>query len=327
MRLFAIGNALVDDEIQIEDSMLDAHKLPKGHMQLIDETALAAYRSALDSPIRRSGGGSAANSAAAYAGFGGKAHFCGRVASDEVGQWFLQDLRGYGVATKPFTDSDEGISGQCLVLITPDAERTMLTYLGVSADLRESDLDEQALVAADILYMEGYMASSPVAARTCTNALHMARASGVEIALSLSDSSMIQHFRTQLEGFLADGVTHVFCNLEEALLWANTDRLDLAMTQLGEAAEYLHITLGAQGSLCVNKGLRTSASAPPTNAVDTTGAGDMYAAATLYAYAQGAEPQHMTDFGNLAAAHVVSLYGARLRLADDYAELGRRGGR
>ena len=324
MQLFAIGNALVDDEIQVEESILNANRLPKGHMQLIDERELAAYRSVFGSPLRRFGGGSAANSAAAYAGFGGEAHFCGRVAVDEVGQWFLQDLNRYGVTTKAITDSSEGISGQCLVLITPDAERTMLTYLGVSAELREADLDEEALGGSDIMYMEGYMASSPVSTETCTNALRLARASGLETALSLSDGSMIQHFRARLEGFLADGVTHVFCNLEEALLWTDTDRLDIAITQLGEVAQYLHITLGAEGSLCVNKGLRTAASAPPTTAVDSTGAGDMYAAAALYAHSQGAESQHMTNFGNLAAAHIVSLYGARLQNPADYAKLGRR---
>lgn len=324
MQLFAIGNALVDDEIQVEESILKAKRLPKGHMQLIDERELAAYRTAFGSPLRRFGGGSAANSAAAYAGFGGTAHFCGRVAVDGVGQWFLQDLNRYRVATKSITDSGEGISGQCLVLITPDAERTMLTYLGVSADLREADLDERALGGSDILYMEGYMASSPISTETCINALRLARDSGLETALSLSDASMIQNFRSQLEGFLADGVTHVFCNLEEALLMAHTDRLDIAITQLGEVAEYLHITLGAEGSLCMNKGLRTTASAPIATAVDTTGAGDMYAAAALYAHSRGAEPQQMTNFGNLAAAHIVSLYGARLQNPADYADLGRR---
>ena len=324
MQLFAIGNALVDDEIQVDDSILDARSLPKGHMQLIDEGELAAYRSAFGSPLRRFGGGSAANSAAAYAGFGGEAHFCGRVAVDGVGQWFLQDLNRYGVTTKAITDSGAGISGQCLVLITPDAERTMLTYLGVSADLREADLDEQVLIGSDIIYLEGYMASSPVSTESCTHAMRLARTSRLETALSLSDSSMIQHFRPQLEGFLADGVTHVFCNLQEALLWADTDRLDIAIAQLGEVAEYLHITLGAQGSLCVNKGLRTTGSAPPTTAVDTTGAGDMYAAAALYAHSRGAGPQQLTSFGNLAAAHIVSLYGARLQNPSDYARFGRK---
>ncbi len=327
MRLFAIGNALVDDEIEVSDSILSANGLPKGHMQLIDKHELAAYRSAFGAPLRRCGGGSAANSAAAYAGFGGEAHFCGRVAVDAVGQWFLQDLKRYGVAARSIEDSGGGISGQCLVLITPDAERTMLTYLGVSADLREADLDEQALAGCDIVYLEGYMASSPVSTETCTNALRLARASGLETALSLSDTSMIQHFRSQLKGFLADGVTHVFCNVQEALLMADTDRLDVATTLLGEVAEYLHITLGDQGSLCMNKGLRTSASAPATIAVDTTGAGDMYAAAALYAHSRGADPQHMTSFGNLAAAHVVGLYGARLENPADYAEFSREVGR
>ncbi len=321
MRLFAIGNALVDDEIQVEDSTLDAHGLPKGHMQLIEESRLAAYRSAFATPLRRSGGGSAANSAAAYAGFGGEVHFCGRVASDDVGDWFIQDLRRYGVAVKPVTDSDEGISGQCLVLITPDAERTMLTYLGVSTNLREADVDAELLAAANVLYLEGYMASSPVSTETCARALELARKSGLETALSLSDSSMIEHFRAPLERFLAQGVTHLFCNLQEALLWAGTDKLEVASAQLSQIAEHLHITLGARGSLYVHDGSRIELGVPPTQAVDTTGAGDMYAGAVLYAYSQGIERERAAKFGNLAAANIVSVYGARLQEPSGYTAL------
>lgn len=321
MRLFAIGNALVDHEIQVEDSMLDAQGLTKGHMQLIDATGLVAYRSVFGAPSRRFGGGSAANSAAAYAGFGGEVHFCGRVASDDIGHWFMRDLDRYGVAAKSVADSDEGISGQCLVLITPDAERTMLTYLGVSTDLREVDLDTEALAMAKIVYLEGYMASSPISTETCANALELARKLGMETALSLSDSSMIEHFRTGLERFLADGVTHLFCNLEEALLWAGTDRLDLASAQLSQVAEHLHITLGVRGSLYLCKGSRSGSAVAATTAVDTTGAGDMYAGATLYAYSRGAERSQIAAFANSAAANIVGVYGARLQNPTDYAIL------
>ena len=320
MKLFALGNALVDDEAVVDEAFLSDLGLTKGHMKLIEEAELLAYRSRIE-PLKRSGGGSAANSCAAYAGFGGEAYFCGRVAADEVGEWFIKDVERYGVDAPRPQAFDGGISGQCMVLITPDAQRTMLTFLGVAASLRQEDVDESALAQADITYVEGYMASNSESIQTCVAAAEIARFAGREIAVSLSDSSMVRHFRSGLDQMLAGGVTHVFCNLEEALLFADTDRLDIAVTRLREVARVLHITLGAQGSLCVRDGIHAQAGAPETKAVDTTGAGDMYAGAALYAHAQGADCQAIVSFANLAASHIVSLYGARLSGPDDYAEL------
>ncbi len=333
MRLFALGNALIDDEFQVTDALLAAHDLAKGQMHLIDADSLASHRASLTELLahsgndagRRLGGGSAANSAASYAGFGGEAHFCGRVANDAAGHWFTRDLARYGVATgrlpEARDDSTHGISGQCLVLISDDAQRTMLTHLGVSAELREQDLDERALAAADVFYLEGYLASSPVSAETSLRALQLARSSGLDTALSLSDVSMVEHFRTQLEAFVEGGITHLFCNLQEALQWADTDRLDLAAAQFGEIADYVHITLGAHGSLCVHEGVHHACDAAVANAIDTTGAGDVYAGAALFARARGGGPQHMIEFGNLAAAHIVSQFGARFPHPHAYAAL------
>ena len=323
MHIYAIGNALVDLEYRVSDTLLDALELTKGHMALIDDAELGARMSRLDTPIRRCGGGSAANSAAAYVGFGGEAHFCGRVANDDVGRWFINDLQRYGVQTKPASSFGEGTSGQCLVLITDDAERTMLTFLGVSAELRPMDIDEAALASADLLYLEGYMAGSDTATRTCAEAMALARSRNIETALSLSDASMIQFCRANLERFLEEGVTHLFCNLEEAMLLSGADGLESAGKRLAQFAKHVHITLGAKGSVCVAEGAmaRARVSDDAVNAIDTTGAGDMYAGTVLYAYAQSASPAQMAAFGNFAAGRIVSHFGARLSGHADYAEL------
>ena len=327
MRLFAIGNALVDQEFRVADASLRAMDLTKGHMALIDEAALHESIAKLGAPMRRCGGGSAANTAAALAGFGGEAHFCGRVANDDIGRWFVSDLQGYNVATRAVSPSDAGISGQCLVLISDDAERTMLTFLGVSAELREQDVDERALASADLVYIEGYMAGSEVSTNTCLKALALARSRGVDTALTLSDASMIQLCRTHLERMIEGGLTHLFCNLEEALLFTGADTLEHASAALGSHAKHLHITLGAKGSLCRSAGASARSGTPSglaIDVVDTTGAGDMYAGGVLYAYSRGAEGAEMAAMGNFAAAHIVSHFGARLPARKAYADLRAR---
>lgn len=320
MKLFALGNALVDDEVTVDDALLSELGLDKGHVKLIDETELYACRASIKA-LKRSGGGSAANSCAAFAGFGGEAHFCGRVGDDEVGNWFLEDIRRYGVSVKQSGASNPGTSGQCLVLITPDAQRTMLTYLGVATNLREQDIDESALARSDQVYLEGYLASSATSVETCRAALDIARKSSCEISVSLSDSSMVMHFRSGLEALLEGGVKQIFCNLDEALLFAETDRLDVAVSKLKEAATRVHITMGAEGSLYATREAQTQAQPKSTEAVDTTGAGDMYAGAALYAQARGWDARATVEFANRAAAQIVRIYGARLPDAKHYSRL------
>lgn len=320
MKLFALGNALVDDEARVSEDLLRTLELDKGHVKLIDETELHNCRAKIEI-VKRSGGGSAANSCAAYTGFGGNAHFCGRVADDAVGKWFIEDITRYGVSVKHAGKASGEISGQCLVLITPDAQRTMLTYLGVATSLREQDLDECALARSDQVYLEGYLASNATSVKTCRRALEVARKSASQIAVSLSDSSMVAHFRAGLEEILEGGVTQIFCNLEEALLFAGTDRIDVAVSRLGEAATHVHVTMGAKGSLCASGRTRVQARPKRTQAVDTTGAGDMYAGAALYAHAMGWDAPATIEFANLAASQIVRSYGARLPGPEHYAHL------
>lgn len=344
--LYGIGNALVDLEYRVEDAFLQRHGVVKGHMTLVDEARLRELAEALaDQLPQRLSGGSAANTLMAVQGFGGRTFYSGKVAADEVGRHFLQDLADAGIqvnasadAPVPASGQDAdgagladgqeaaalGHSGRCLVLITPDAERSMNTFLGVSSALGRNDLDAKALSATRILYMEGYLSASPQSLRAALGARQLAAGQGVGAAVSLSDPSMVAHFRDGLEAMLGDGVQTLFCNEEEALAWAGTDRLDIAIAELKDIARTSFITLGARGSLSVARGKAAAAKGFPARAVDTTGAGDIYAGAALHGLRIGMEASQAARFANYAAAALVQQYGARLRSVADYALILRR---
>ncbi len=319
--VYGLGNALVDEEYAIDDGFLRSHKIAKGHMTLVDEPTMDVLISSLDdlSPTRMSGG-SAANTLIAIQGFGANTFYSCKVASDETGQHFLNDLSRSGVKTNENAAATEGKSGRCLVLITPDAERSMNTFLGISSHLSQIELDETALAASKYFYVEGYMSSAAGSRDAAISAREMAEAAGVKTAISLSDPSMVDFFREPLEQILGNGVDHLFCNEEEALTWARTDRLDIATTELKDVARNLSITLGAKGSLAVSQHSQSLVEGFSAEAVDTTGAGDIYAGGCLYGWTQGMSPEQSAALGNFAAARLVGAYGARLRSIEDYQE-------
>ena len=250
--VYGLGNALVDMEYTIEDSFLAAHDIPKGHMTLVEEPVMDALVEGLDghAPTRMSGG-SAANTLIAVQGFGASTFYSCKVADDETGRHFLQDLDDAGVVTNGNAASEAGKSGRCLVLITPDAERSMNTYLGISSALSELELDEAALSQSRYFYAEGYMSSADGSRQAAIRGREIAENAGVKTAISLSDPSMVEFFRDALVEILGNGVDHLFCNEEEALTWAGTDRVDVAVAELKDIGRNLNITLGAKGSLAV----------------------------------------------------------------------------
>ena len=317
--VYGLGNALVDMEYSIDDGFLRDHQIPKGHMTLVDEPTIDRLVSGLEdlSPTRMSGG-SAANTLIAVQGFGANTFYSCKVAADETGQHFLADLASAGVVTNDNAADGDGKSGRCLVLITPDAERSMNTFLGISSDLTGAELDEQALLASRYFYAEGYMSSAPGSRDAAIGARQIAESAGVKTAISLSDPSMVEFCRDDLQKILGNGVDHLFCNEEEALTWARTDRLDIAVTELKDIGKHLNITLGAKGSLAVSGHEQTLVEGFPANAVDTTGAGDMYAGGCLYGWSQGMDAAQAAALGNYAAATLVQAYGARLKSGNDY---------
>lgn len=325
--VYGLGNALVDMEYRVDDGFLRSQGIDKGHMTLVTEERLDALTAALReySPERMSGG-SAANTIIAVQCFGGRAFYSCRLADDETGDYFLRDLGTAGVATNrnARVHSLPGKSGRCLVLVTPDAERSMNTYLGISTALNTGDIDEAALAQARCFYAEGYLSSSDDALGAAIAARELAESAGIATAISLSDPSMVTYFRENLVRILGNGVDQLFCNEEEALSWAGTDRMDVAIAELRDIGRTVYITLGKAGSLVVAGTQRSQVPGFEARAVDTNGAGDIFAGACLYGWCRGFDPAACAAFGNFAAARLVETYGARFRRAEQYrAVLGR----
>ena len=319
--VYGLGNALVDMEFAIDDDFLTRHEIPKGHMTLVDEAKIDALVDDLvnHSPERMSGG-SAANTLIAVQAFGARTYYSCKVADDATGAYFLKDLADAGVVTNTNAQNSTGKSGHCLVLITPDAERSMNTFLGISSHLSTGEVDEAALAKSRYFYVEGYLSSSDASLHAATTACQIANDNGVKTAVSLSDPSMVEFFRDNLTQILGNGVDHLFCNEEEALTWAGTDSLDVAIRELKDIAQQVNITLGAKGSLVVADNSQTLVPGSPVDAVDTTGAGDIYAGGCLYGWVSGMSPEQAAGLGNHAAAELVKRFGARYRHLDHYAE-------
>ena len=324
-QIFGLGNAIVDVEVNVEDSFLADQGLPKGQMTLVDSQQVSALTAALDgSSMQRCSGGSAANTIFAAQGFGLQTSYTCKVADDINGHYFLDEMGSAGIGLNPTCLSTEAgaSSGQCLVMISNDAERTMCTDLGISATLAASDLHEQALATAEVFYVEGYLSSSENATEAAELAHGIALTHKVKTAVSLSDISMVTIFKANLQRILGNGVHSLFCNEEEALAWASTDRLDVAISELKDIAEEVFVTVGARGSVIIDgQGRRQESPGHAVTPIDTNGAGDIYAGACLAARCQGADAVDAAKFANHAAAYLITQYGARLKTLQAYAEL------
>jgi len=312
--LYAIGNALVDSEYEVSDAQLQAMGVDKRHMTLIDTPRRAELLGHVKAAEpRRTGGGSAGNTVVALAQLGGQAYYSCQVADDELGDFYAQDLNYWGVHTNSsHTRAKAGQTGSCMVLVTPDAERSMCTFLGVSAELDSSALQPAAIAKSKIYYMEGYLAASPTGLQAALDGRAMAVAAGVPLALTLSDVSMIQFCRAGLDALLGNGVDYLFCNLEEAQVWCGTQDLPQVRQQLQGLAQTVCLTMGAQGCEVLQFGQTMLVPAIPVKAVDTNGAGDMFAGCFLFALTQGHTARQAATLANHAAAAVVGQHGNRL---------------
>ena len=314
--LYAIGNALVDSEYEVSDALLQKMGISKRHMTLIDTPRRAEL---LDHVThlqpRQTGGGSAGNTVVALAQLGGKAFYSCKVAHDNLGDFYVKDLQAQGVDTNlTHTRASEGQTGSCMVLVTPDAERSMCTFLGVSAELDDAALHAQDIVKSKIYYMEGYLAASPTGLNAALKGRQIAREAGVALALTLSDVSMIQFCKAGLDAMLGDGVDYLFCNQEEAQVWCGTEDLETIRSTLKKLAKIICLTRGPEGSEVLTANQSWHVPAEKVKAIDTNGAGDMFAGAFLYAVTRGYAPNQAATLGNHAAAAVVSQHGNRLTL-------------
>lgn len=316
--LYAIGNALVDSEYEVTDLQLQTMGVDKRHMTLIDSARRSELLSHLNgATARRTGGGSAGNTAVALSQLGGRAFYSCRVADDELGAFYAQDLVANGITTNlshaPLTT---GQTGSCMVMVTPDAERSMSTFLGATADLDHTALNEEAIASSHIYYMEGYLAASPSGLHAALQGRQIAKDAGVALATTLSDMSMINFCRAGLDAIVGDGVDYLFCNEEEAQVWCGTNDLELICQQLGQLAQTVCLTRGPLGCLILEDKQKISAPALSVKALDTNGAGDMFAGAFLYAKTQGHSHAQAAWLANQAASQVVGQYGNRLTPAD-----------
>ncbi len=314
--LYAIGNALVDSEYEVSDALLKTMGVDKRHMTLIDTPRRAELLNHVQniSP-RQTGGGSAGNTVVALSQLGGKAFYSCKVAHDDLGDFYVKDLAARGVDTNlNHTRAQEGQTGSCMVLVTPDAERSMCTFLGVSAELDDAALHPQDIVKSKIYYMEGYLAASPTGLNAALKGRQIAKDAGVALALTLSDVSMIQFCKAGLDALLGDGVDYLFCNQEEAQVWCGTQDLNLVRQTLQKLARTVCLTRGPEGSEIITANQRWHVPAEKVRAIDTNGAGDMFAGSFLYAISRGYSPEQSAALGNHAAAAVVSQHGNRLTL-------------
>ncbi len=320
--LYAIGNALVDSEYEVSEAQLETMGVEKRHMTLIDADRRAYLQSQVQGMhSRRTGGGSAGNTVVALAQLGGRAFYSCRVADDELGAFYRDDLVTNGVASNlTNSQSPAGQTGSCMVMVTPDAERSMSTFLGATADIDHTSLHPQDIARSKVYYMEGYLAASPTGLDAALKGRAVAKGAGVALAATLSDMSMINFCRAGLEAMLGDGLDYLFCNEEEAQVWCNSKDLDANCVQLAKRARTVCLTRGAKGCLVLEDGQSTAVPAANVVAKDTNGAGDMFAGAFLYAVTQGHSHAQAAWLANQAAGRVVTQYGNRLSL-DAMAEI------
>lgn len=306
-----IGNALVDVIAHAGDDFLDRHGLTKGWMDLIDtDRAVQLYR-ALGSAVEMSGG-SAANTMCGVASFGGSAAYLGKVSDDDLGSVFGHDLKAVGVQFRPGAPDGEVPTGRCIIVVTPDAERTMNTYLGASSLLGIGDLDEETIAAGKVLYMEGYLYDRDEAKAAFRHAAGIAHAAGRMVSLTLSDSFCVDRHRDDFLALVDDEVDLLFGNEAELMALYETDSFEAAVDELRDHCEFAAITVGAQGSIIVTADELIEVPAMPVRRViDTTGAGDLYAAGFLHGLTSGRPLHECGRLGSIAAGEVISHVGPR----------------
>lgn len=316
--VYAIGNALVDSEYQVSEALLAQAGVEKRHMTLIDASRRAELLQHMQGvPSHRTGGGSAGNTIVAVAQFGGKAFYSCRVAEDELGAFYTQDLAHHGVATNlSHMRAPHGQTGICMVMVTPDAERSMSTFLGATADLDHTALHPQDIERSRVYYMEGYLAASPTGVDAALQGRAIAQRAGVALALTLSDMTMINFCRPGLQAMVGDEASgqleYLFCNEEEAQVWCGSKDVEAVCAQISTLARVVCLTRSAKGCIVLEGAKRTQVPAVAVQALDTNGAGDMFAGAFLYAVTHGYSHAQAAALGNRAAARVVGQYGNRL---------------
>ena len=313
--VYGLGNALVDFEFEVHAETLNQLKIEKGLMTLVDQERQTEILSHVgQSTHKRSCGGSAANTMIGLAQFGGNAFYSCKVANDEAGLFYYEDLKANGVSTNlhPNTLVD-GVTGKCLVLVTPDSERTMNTFLGITAEFSARELMEEEIIKAKYIYLEGYLVPNPEAVKACLMAKKIARENGIKVAMTFSDVNMINYFNPQMTELLEGGIDFLFANEAEAYAYTKTNDLADCVKAMKKIAKQFAITLGPKGALVFDGEVETRIETIAVNAVDANGAGDLFAGAVLYGLTNGMNLVDAAKMGCLSSSTLVTQFGARLR--------------
>ncbi|MFQ5482259.1 MAG: adenosine kinase [Nitrospinaceae bacterium] len=311
--LVGIGNALVDIEVRVEDGFIEDIGITKGGMTLSTLEDQQKVLAAVSSRTRKIvSGGSAANTVHGLGALGGRGYYLGRVADDDFGQHYTQDMKDCGVGF-PGPDAAESGTGTCVILVTPDSERTMLTHLGISARLHPDNVDETIVRKSRMSYIEGYLWTGKETREAALRLAREAKAAGVPVAFTLSDAFVVNSFRDELIDFIRWNVDILFCNEIEARAMFETGNLEGAFDQLRGLTDLLFLTRGKEGSWAVDGNQsKVAVGVFPVKAVDTTGAGDLFAAGVLFGLGRKLGIEQAAILGSYCASEVVSHMGGRL---------------
>jgi len=313
--VIAVGNAIVDVLAPCEPAFLEAQGLVAGSMQLVDADQSAALYAAMAAGVEASGG-SAGNTVAGIGGFGGRAAYIGKVADDQLGGVFSHDITAAGVHfdTAPLKDgaATGHATGVCMINVTPDGQRTMCTFLGAANQLTVADIDADLIGASAIVYLEGYLFDPAPARAAFEAAAAAAHAAGRKVAITLSDSFVVHRWRAELLAFIEASADIVLANEAELAALFETEDFDAAAARLASMVEVAAVTRGADGSVVISGDQRVAVAAFPVDKViDTTGAGDQYAAGLLLGLARGLSLEDAGKLGSLAASEVIAHWGPR----------------
>ena len=309
--LVGIGNALVDVVVEVDDPLLQAEDLPKGGMMLVENAQSDALYDRLPAGMEISGG-SCGNTMAAFAQLGGKGSYIGKVRDDQFGSVFRHDMRAMGVAFDTPATTDGPGTGKCLVLVTPDAQRTMVTYLGAASDFTPADVIAETVEAGKVTYMEGYLFDRPAAKDAFVKAADIAHGAGREVSLSLSDPFCVERHRESFRALVENHIDILFANEDEIVSLYQADGFDDALQHVRGHCRIACLTRSEKGSVILSGDEVHVVDAEPVDkVVDTTGAGDAYAAGFLFGYTHGRDLYTAGRIGAIAAGEVISHYGAR----------------
>jgi sugar/nucleoside kinase (ribokinase family) len=319
--VYGLGNALVDMEFEISDDFLNQNRIDKGVMTLVDENQQHQLIEQLDAfEGNKASGGSAANTLIAVSSMGGSSYYSCKVADDDLGHFYLNDLKSAKVDCNMEGKHKGGITGKCLVMVTPDAERTMHTFLGVSSELSPYEVSEEAIRNSSYCYLEGYLTTSDTGKAANIEARTIAEANNVKTALTFSDPFVVEFFREGFTETIGDGIDLLFCNEAEALSYTQKDSIEEAAEVIKTFSKTFAITLGAKGAAIYDGSELIQIQPNAVTAVDSNGAGDLFAGAFMYGLTHGKSFEEAGILASKASSIIVSQFGPRLKL-DQYQSL------